>query len=90
VGIVVGGIAEIFYGSSLLFDIVGGGVGDSWIKILSRKLRSSLVMFYGYVRPSCDTIHTYIWAYLIVVLYMHTRIVHYTTLVIYVHRHTEH
>jgi Diacylglycerol acyltransferase len=48
-----------FYGSSLLFDIVGGGVGESWIKTLSRKLRSSLVMFYGCVCFSCDTTPIY-------------------------------
>jgi Diacylglycerol acyltransferase len=46
-----------FYGSSLLFDIVGGGVGDSWTKTLSRKLRSSLVMFYGCV---CSFVLLYI------------------------------
>ncbi|KAG5191032.1 mono-or diacylglycerol acyltransferase type 2 [Tribonema minus] len=36
-----------FFGSSLLFDIAGGSDSNSYLMKLSRKMRSSLVPFYG-------------------------------------------
>jgi 2-acylglycerol O-acyltransferase 2 len=40
-------VPVFFFGNSRLFSCPGGGAGGGWLAALSRRMRASIVLFYG-------------------------------------------